>query len=56
MVAQYAVLGPYDFVNIVEAEDALAVARAMLHLSARGSVRTTTLEAIPVADLIAKLK
>ena len=56
VVAQYAVLGPYDFVNIVEAEDALAVARAMLHLSARGSVRTSTLEAIPVANLIAKLK
>jgi uncharacterized protein with GYD domain len=56
VVAQYAVLGPYDFVNIVEAEDSLAVARAMLHLASRGSVKTTTLEAIPVADLIARLK
>ena len=40
----------------MEAEDSLAVARAMLHLAARGSVKTTTLEAIPVADLIARLK
>ena len=56
VVAQYAVLGPYDFVNIVEAEDRLTVARALLHLAARGSVKTTTLEAIPVADLIARLK
>ncbi len=56
VVAQYAVLGPYDFVNIVEAEDAASVARAMLHLASRGSVKTTTLEAIPVAELIARLK
>ena len=56
VVAQYAVLGPYDFVNVVEAEDAATVARAMLHLASRGSVKTMTLEAIPVADLIAQLK
>ena len=56
VVAQYAVLGPYDFVNVVEAEDAATVARAMLHLASRGSVKTMTLEAIPVAALIAQLQ
>jgi uncharacterized protein with GYD domain len=56
VLAQYAVLGPYDFVNIVEAEDSLALPRATLHLASRGSVKTTPREAIPVADLIARLK
>lgn len=54
--AQYAVLGPYDFVNIVEASDDETLARAMLHLAARGSVRTQTLKAIPVDSLLPKLK
>ncbi len=56
VVAQYATLGPYDFVNIVEAPDEATVARAMVHLASRGSVRTLTLTAIPVADFVARLK
>jgi uncharacterized protein with GYD domain len=54
--AQYAVLGPYDFVNIVEAPDDESLARAMIHLSARGSLRTQTLKAIPVEALLSRLK
>ena len=56
VIEQYAVLGPYDFVNIVEAPDNLTVAKAALDLGARGSVRIETLAAIPVDELIAGLK
>jgi uncharacterized protein with GYD domain len=53
---QYAVLGRYDFVNIVEAPDDLTVARVAVELGSRGSLRIETLAAIPVHDLIAGLK
>jgi len=55
-LAQYAVLGPYDFVNIVEAPDNETVARVSLTLSSRGTVKMTTLTAVPVDELICCLK
>jgi len=56
ILAQYAVLGPYDFVNIVEAPDNETVARVSLTLSSRGTVKMTTLTAVPVDELICCLK
>ena len=56
VVNQWATLGPYDFVNVVEAPDTTTVARASTELSSRGSVRVMTLAAIPVDDLIATFK
>jgi uncharacterized protein with GYD domain len=53
---QFAVLGPYDFVNIVEAKDNETVMKMSLELGSRGSVQLFTLAAIPVADLLKKLK
>ena len=53
---QYAVLGPYDFVNIVEAADNEAVMKMSVELGSRGSVQLLTLAAMPVKDLIKKLK
>ena len=53
---QYAVLGPYDFVNIVEAPDNEAVMKMSVELGSRGSVQLLTLPAIPVKDLIKKLE
>lgn len=49
---QYLVLGEYDFVNIVEAEDNTSLAKAMIELASRGSIRTMTLAAIPVDEFI----
>jgi uncharacterized protein with GYD domain len=54
--AQYALMGQYDFLSIIEASDEQTMARAAIMLAARGTMRTTTLPAIPVEDLIAKLK
>jgi uncharacterized protein with GYD domain len=53
---QYAVLGPYDFVNIVEAPDNEAVMKMSVELGSRGSVQLLTLAAIPVKELLKKLK
>ena len=53
---QFAVLGPYDFVNIVEAPDNDTVMRMSVELGARGSVQLLTLAAIPVEEFIKKIK
>lgn len=53
---QYAVLGPYDFVNIVEAPDNNTVMKMSVELGARGSVHLLTLAAIPIEDFIKKIK
>jgi len=55
VVSQWAVLGPYDFVNVVEAPDTLTVARVSAVLASRGSVRILTLPAIPIDEFIAGL-
>ena len=56
VVRQWAVLGPYDFVNVVEAPDNLTIARVSAVLSSRGSVRIVILPAIPVDELISGLR
>ncbi|MCS7171877.1 MAG: GYD domain-containing protein [Armatimonadetes bacterium] len=52
VLQQYAVLGPYDFVNIVEAPDVGTVMRASVELSSRGSVRIETLAAVPMEEFV----
>ncbi len=56
ILSQYALLGQYDFVNIVEAPNNEAVAKLAIRLSARGTFQTLTLAAISIDDLIATLK
>lgn len=56
VTAQYATLGTYDFVNIVEAPDNATIARVSATLGARGSVRLLTLPAIPVPEFLKSLK
>lgn len=56
VVDQYAVLGPYDFISVVEAVDNEAVARISVELGARGTVQIMTLPAIPVPTFIQRLK
>jgi len=52
VIAQYATLGRYDFVNIVEAKDNESIARISVGLGARGTVQIETLTAIPVETFI----
>ena len=51
VLGQYAVLGGFDFVNIVEAPNNEAIARFSLQLGVRAGVHITTMPAIPVARL-----
>ena len=53
---QFAVLGPYDFVNIVEAPDNDAVMKMSVELGARGSVQLLTLAAMPIEEFINKFQ
>ena len=48
VIAQYAVLGAYDFVNIVEAPDNETISRVSLELGSRGTIQITTLPAFQV--------
>lgn len=54
VLAQYAVLGQYDFVNILDAPNNEAIAKISIELGSRGTVHIITLPAIPVDDFIAK--
>jgi uncharacterized protein with GYD domain len=56
VMGQYATLGPYDFVSIIEAPDNITVARVSAELASRGSIRIQTLPAVPVSEFIAKFK
>jgi uncharacterized protein with GYD domain len=49
---QWATLGEYDFVNVVEAPDIQTVARVSVALGARGSTRIETLPALTVDEFI----
>ncbi len=51
ILAQYAVLGPYDFVNILEAPDNKTVSKVALELGSRGTLQTMTLAAMTVDEL-----
>jgi uncharacterized protein with GYD domain len=53
---QFAVLGLYDFVNIIEAPDNLTVMKASAEIGSRGSVQILTLPAIPIEELVKKAK
>jgi uncharacterized protein with GYD domain len=56
IIDQYALLGQYDFVNIVEAPSNEAMARLAIRLSARGTTQTLTLAAITLDSLVDALK
>ncbi|MBM2826239.1 MAG: hypothetical protein HW403_303 [Dehalococcoidia bacterium] len=50
VVAQYAVLGPYDFISVLEAPDNETIARVSVELGARGTIEIMTLAAIRVEE------
>ncbi len=55
VLAQYALLGPYDFLNILEAPNNEAIAKVSIEFGSRGTVEIITLPAIPVQDFVGKM-
>ena len=56
ILAQYAVLGPYDFVNIIEAPSNEVISKVAVNLGARGTLQTMTMAAMDVDAFIGSLK
>ena len=55
VVHQWATLGEYDFVNVIEAPDIETVAKVSVALAARGSTRIQTLPALEIEQFLATL-
>ena len=56
IVKQFALLGTYDFVSLVEAPDNETVMKMSVEIGSRGSVHLMTLPALPVEEFIKKIK
>ncbi len=52
---QWATLGEYDFISIVEAPDETTMAKVSVELGSRGTTSNETLAAIPAEDFIKAL-
>ena len=53
---QYATLGPYDFVNVVDAPDNKTIAKISIELGSRGTIQIKSMPAIPIDEFIAAVK
>jgi uncharacterized protein with GYD domain len=52
---QWAVLGPFDFVNVVEAPDTATITKVSVALGARGSSKIQSWEALEIEDFLNQL-
>ncbi len=55
ILAQYALLGPYDFINILETKDNKVVSKVAVELGARGTLQTLTMAAMTLDEFIGNL-
>ena len=55
ILSQYFLLGPYDFVNILEAPDNEVISKVAIELGARGTLQTMTMAAMNLDDFIKAL-
>ena len=53
---QWATLGEFDFVNVVEAPDDKTIARVSVALGARGSAKLQTMPALPIDEFLTSLE
>ena len=53
--AQWATLGHFDFVNVVEAPDTATIAKVSVSLGARGSTRVETLPALTIDEFVSTI-
>ena len=56
VITQYAVLGPYDFLNIVEAPDSKTLSKVSIELGSRGTVKIMSMAAVPIDEFVASIK
>lgn len=56
VIDQYAVMGNFDFISIVEAQDDNMVMKAVVEIASRGSIKTETYKIIPITEFINALK
>lgn len=56
IIAQYALLGQYDFITILEAPDNDTIVKMSVEIGSRGSIQLHTLPAVPIDQLIADIK
>jgi uncharacterized protein with GYD domain len=56
ILAQYALLGQYDFINVLDAPGNSALAKVAMELGARGTLQTMTMAAMTLDDFIASMK
>ena len=56
VLAQYACLGPYDFVNVIEAADNEVITRVSVEMGSRGTLQMMTMPAVSVDEFVARIK
>ncbi len=55
IIGQYALLGPYDFINILEAPDNISISKVAIELGSRGTLQTMTMTAMPLDEFAGNL-
>ena len=55
VLAQYSVLGQYDFVNVMEAPSNEVIARVSSSLGSRGTLEPITMAAMSIKDFVREL-
>ena len=56
VIAQYSLLGPYDFLNVMEAPSNEAIARVASELGSRGTLEPLTMAAMTMPEYIRELE
>lgn len=56
VITQYKTLGPYDFINIIEAENARVISRVVIEMCSRGTMEPMLMGAITVEDFVKEIE
>jgi uncharacterized protein with GYD domain len=56
VVAQFKTLGPYDFVNILEAPNANVISRVVIEICSRGTLTPMLMGALTVEDFVKEIE
>ena len=56
VIAQYKLLGPYDFVNIIKAENARVISRVVIEICSRGTLEPLLMGAISIEDFVKEIE